>query len=89
MSHFLSLLWKFVFRILFDRMYLGTVSKALLISTATSTVLSGGACWLKPSRIVCVTFVRRVLVECCSLKPCCSGDMGKCGLILVRIMDTD
>lgn len=35
--------------------------------------------------MVCVAFVRRVLVECCCLKPCCSGERGRSGLILERI----
>ena len=41
MSHFLSLLCRFVSRILLERMCLGTVSKALFTSIATITVRSG------------------------------------------------
>ena len=47
-------------------------SKALLMSSVTRTVLSGGFGEFMPS----ITFVRRVLVECIGLKPCCEDASG-------------
>lgn len=46
------------------------VSKALLRSIAANRVRDGGADWLKPSSMCWVRPVRRVVVECCGLKPC-------------------
>ena len=65
------------------RRCLGTVSKALLMSMAASSVLCAGFDWLRPSRTVCVMFVRSVEVECWGLKPCWEGDRGKCGVMLL------
>ena len=33
----------------------------------------------------CVSVVRSVVVECEALKPCCVGDSGMCGVIVLRI----
>ena len=33
----------------------------------------------------CVSVVRSVVVECKALKPCCVGDSGMCGVIVLRI----
>ena len=54
----------------------GTVSKALLMSMVATRDLSAGLGEFRPSRIVCVRLVRRVLVECSALNPCCEGDRG-------------
>ena len=47
-----------------------TVSKALLISRATITVLAGGLFSLKPLMIVLFMLWSAVVVECFCLKPC-------------------
>ena len=65
-------------------MCLGTVSKALLMSMATSNVRSAGLEWLRPSSVVCVRLVRSVEVECCGRKPCWDGDRGMWWLMLFR-----
>ena len=62
----------------------GTVSKALLMSMAAMSVLCAGLEWLRPSSVVCVMFVRRDVVECWGLKPCCAGDNGMCCVMLFR-----
>ena len=49
-SHFLSWFVVFVVSIFWISKCLGTVSKALLMSMAASTVLDGSVFWLKPSR---------------------------------------
>ena len=77
-SHFLRFGWIFVSRILLMSRCLGTVSKALLISMVTTIDLNAGLDEFRPSSIVCVRFVRRVLVECWGLKPCCEVDNGMC-----------
>ena len=73
-----------VLSILFMSRCRGTVSKALLMSMATITVLSAGLFLLRPSRVLFVMSVRSVAVECCDLKPCCVGDSGMCGEMLLR-----
>ncbi len=62
----------------------GTVSKALLMSMAASNDLYAGLFVFRPSSIVCVMFVRSVVVECCDLKPCCVGESVMCGEMLFR-----
>ena len=47
------------------------VSKALLISTATVIVRSGGAIWLNPFAMVLIHVCSAVTVECCVLYLCC------------------
>ena len=46
------------------------VSKALLISSATVIVHSGGAIWLNPFVTVLFTVCSAVTVECCVLYSC-------------------
>ena len=54
------------------------VSKALLISSATVIVRTGGAIWLNPFATVLfsVPVCSAVTVECCVLYPCCMGVFG-------------
>jgi hypothetical protein len=47
-----------------------TVSKALLMSSETMTVLSAGFLWLNPSVMTLFMLCSAVTVECCALKPC-------------------
>ena len=49
------------------------VSKALLISSATVIVRSGGEIWLNPFATVLFTVCSAVTVECFVLYPCCVG----------------
>ena len=49
------------------------VSKALLISSATVIVRTGGAIWLNPFATVLFSVCSAVTVECCVLYPCCIG----------------
>ena len=49
------------------------VSKALLISSATVIVRTGGATWLNPFATVLFSVFSAVTVECCVLYPCCMG----------------
>ena len=49
------------------------VSKALLISSATVIVRTGGAIWLSPFATVLFTVCRAITVDCCVLYPCCMG----------------
>ena len=84
-SHLLSLLCMVVLSIFWIRRCLGTVSKALLMSTATRIVRAGGCGRLKPSSMCCVRLTCNVVVECWLLKPCCVCDRGICGCILLRI----
>jgi len=44
-----------------------TVSKALLMSSATAIVRDGGVIWLKPFAIVLLMLCSAVTVECCFL----------------------
>ena len=46
------------------------VSKALLISSVTVIVRTGGAIWLNPFATVLCTVCSAVTVECCVLYPC-------------------
>ena len=71
--------------ILFISKCRGTVSKALLMSIAAMSVLCAGLEWLRPSSVVCVMFVRRDVVECWGLNPCCAGESGMWCVILFRI----
>ena len=48
-----------------------SVSKALLISSATVIVCAGGAIWLNPFSTVLLSVCSAVTVECCVLYPCC------------------
>ena len=47
------------------------VSKALLISSATVIVRTGGAIWLDLFATVLFNVCSAVIVECCVLYPCC------------------
>ena len=53
-----------------------TVSKALLISSATVIVRARGAIWLKPFATVLFSVCSFVTVECCVVYPCCMGVLG-------------
>ena len=57
-----------------------TVSNALLMSSATVIVRSGGLCWLKPVAMVLFILCSAVLVEWLLLKPCC---VKMCGMLFV------
>ena len=52
------------------------VSKALLISSATVIVRTGGAIWLNPFATVLFSVCSAITVECCVLYPCCVGVFG-------------
>ena len=52
------------------------VSKALLISSATVIIRTGGAIWLNPFTTVLFTVCSTVTVECCVLYPCRVGMFG-------------
>ena len=52
------------------------VSKALLISSTTVIVRTGGATWLIPYATVLYTVCSAVTIECCVLYPCCVGVFG-------------
>ena len=49
------------------------VSKALLISSATVIVLTGGTIWSNPVAMVLFNVCSSVTVECYVLYPCCMG----------------
>ena len=53
--------------------FMFTVSKALLISSATVIVRAGGAIWLNPFVTVLFSVCSAVTVECYVLYPCCMG----------------
>ena len=53
-----------------------TVSKALLILSATVIVRTGGAIWLNSVAMVLFNVCSAVTVECCILYPCCVGMIG-------------
>ena len=53
-----------------------TVSNALLISSATVIVRTGGVIWLNPFATVLFTVCSAITVECCVLYPCCVGAFG-------------
>ena len=63
----------------------GTVSKALLISIVAINVLCASLGILRPSCMCCVSIVRSVVVECRALNPCCVGDRGICGVVVLRL----
>ena len=52
------------------------VSRALLISSATVIVRTGGAIWLNPFATVLFTVCCAIIIECCVLYPCCVGVFG-------------
>ena len=52
------------------------VSKALLISSATVIVLTGGAIWLNPSATVLFNVCFSIIGEGCVLYPRCVGVFG-------------
>ena len=47
-----------------------TVSKALLISSATVIIRAGGAIWLNPFATMLFTVCSAFTAECCVLYPC-------------------
>ena len=47
------------------------------MSSVTRSVLCGSFVELMPQNIFCMISIRRVFVECRSLKPCCN-DLGQC-----------
>ena len=53
--------------------------------TAKSPGNRAGLAIFKPSCMYCVTSVRSAVAECRALKPCCVGDRGMCGVIVLRI----
>ena len=53
-----------------------TVSKAMLISSATVIVREGGAIWLNPFATVLFSVCSAVTVACYVLYPCCMGVFG-------------
>ena len=57
-----------------------TVSNALLMSSATVIVRSGGLCWLNPVVMVLFMLCSAVLVEWLLLNPCC---VEMCGMLFV------
>ena len=57
-----------------------TVSNALLMSSATVIVRSGGLYWLKPVAMVVFMLCSTVRVEWLLLKPCC---VKMCGMLFV------
>ena len=57
------------------------VSKALLISSATVIVRSGGAISLNPFATALFTACSAVTIECCVLYPCCVGVFGMFAVI--------
>ena len=57
-----------------------TVSNALLISSATVILRSGGLFWLKPVVMVLFMLCSAVLVDWLLLKPCC---VEMCGMLFV------
>ena len=60
------------------------VSKALLISSATVIVRTGGAIWLNPFATVLFSVCSAVTVDCCVLYPCCMGVFGMFAVMLGR-----
>ena len=70
----------FVWCSLCVRVCMLTVSNALLISSATVIVRSGGLFWLNPVVMVLFMLCSAVLVEWLLLKPCC---VEMCGMLFV------
>ena len=62
-----------------------TVSNALLMSSATMIVRSGGLFWLKPVAIVLFMLCSAVLVEWLPLKSCC---VEMCGMLFVMYVSS-
>ena len=60
-------------------------SKALLMSIVINSDRFGGLLELMPSFIFCVRLVNRVVVEWFGLYPCCVGDSGMNGVVILRI----
>ena len=56
--------------------FLISVSKVLLISSATVIVRAWGAIWLNPYATLLFNMCSAVIVECCVLYPCCVGVFG-------------
>ena len=56
--------------------YMFFVTKALLVSSITVSVRSGGAIWLNPFATVLFNGCSAVTVDCCVLYPCCVGVLG-------------
>ena len=52
------------------------VSNALLISSDTVIIHTGGAIWLNHFATVLFNVCSAVTVECCVLYPCCMGVVG-------------
>ena len=63
-----------------------TVSNALLMSSATVMVRSGGLFWLKPVAMVLFMLCSAVLVEWLLLKSCC---VEICGMLFVMYGSSD
>ena len=57
------------------------VPKALLITSATAIVRTGGAIWLNPFATVLFTVCSAITVECCVLYPCCVRVFGMFAVI--------
>lgn len=74
----MCVLGRFECRSFFVRMWMLTVSNALVRSSAVRRVRSGGFGWLNPAEMACAMFWRAVVVEWSGLKPCWCGGMGKC-----------
>ena len=68
--------WMFVCSSSLISVYMFIVSKALLISSATVIVRSGGAIWFNTIATVLFSVCSAVTVECCVLYPCCVGGVG-------------
>ena len=60
-----------------------TVSKALLISSATVILRAVVAIWLNPFATVLFNVCSAVTVECCVLYPCCVGVFGMFSMLAV------
>ena len=60
-------------------------SKAWLLSIVISNGSFGGLLELMPSFIFCVRLVSSVVVEWLGLYPCCVGDSGMYGVVILRI----
>ena len=82
--HFLMGVGIVEFKIFCIKLCLGTVSNALLMSMARSSVLWLG-CSFKPFIIGCIILVRAVVVEWFCLYPCWKVGLGRCGEIKLRI----
>ena len=70
----------FVWCSLYVNVCMLTVSNALLMSSATVIVRSGGLFWLKPVAMVLFMLCSAVLVERWLVKPCC---VEMCGMLFV------